>query len=160
MNKRIWPMRAVLLAVAAAGVVGIAAARAETRPDNPNAPRALFTLSQAPNWQVGASYGRLNKAIKVEGVEEKLRADVIDATFAVSPLPWLQLYAQAGASEAKVADLMRDKGGFSGGGLAGAGVNLFQYNEGIQHSAWRFTVRLAGQYEWRTSSDEGSGKLS
>lgn len=123
------------------------------------APQALVTLTDASRWQAGLAYAHVSRTVESDGAEWKLRGDIGDVLLGFSPAPWLWLYAQGGASEARLAGVMNDKPSAGAGGLLGANLNLWQFNEGVRATAWRFTVQMAGQYAWRTTRDEGSGKI-
>lgn len=127
--------------------------------EDASAPEALVTLPDASRWQVGLAYGHVSRPVDLEGAERKLRGDVADVLLGFAPAPWLLLYGQAGASEARLAGMPGDEPGAGAGGVLGAQVNLWQVHEGVRETSWRFTIRLAGQYGYRTTEDEGDGEV-
>ena len=70
---------------------------------------ALLTWRDPVPWQAGLSYMRVSRPVELEGSERDLKADVVDAMVGVSPWPWLLLYGHAGASEARLEPVMREK---------------------------------------------------
>ena len=68
-------------------------------------------------------------------------------------------YGQVGASQARLDGPMREDASAGAGGLLGARVNLWQLYEGVQATAWRVTLQLAGQYAFRTTEDDGEGDV-
>ena len=121
---------------------------------------ALLTWRDPVPWQAGLSYMQVSRPVDLEGVEWDLKADVVDAMVGVSPWPWLLLYGHVGAAEAELEKTMAAKGSGGAGGLVGARVNVWQIYEGVENSAWRVTLQLAGEYSHRTSADDGAGELA
>lgn len=140
--------------------LGTAAACAERNViEDPSADHALLTWSDPVPWQVGLAYMGISRPVDLEGAEWDLRGDVLDAAVGVAPWEWLLLYGQAGISSARLDGPMRADADYGAGGLLGANVNLWQIYEGVQVTSWRFTLKLAGQYAYRTTADAGEGEL-
>jgi hypothetical protein len=151
MNKRIgW----ILL-----GALWAAPALARNAMEDPSADVALLTWRDPANWQAGLSYAYVSRQVVLDGVEWRLRGDIVDAAVGVSPWPWLLLYGQAGASQARLDGAMQSKASPGAGGLLGARVNLWQLYEGVHKTAWRLTLQVAAQHAVRTSEDDGEGEL-
>ena len=127
--------------------------------EDASAEQALLTWSDPVPWQAGLAYAHVSRPVDLEGLDVKLRADIVDAELGVSPWPWLLLYGRAGGSKARLDGAMRDDTRSGGGGGGGARLNLWQVYEGVQVTAWRLTVQLAGQYLYRTAEDDGDGDL-
>ena len=124
-----------------------------------SADSALLTWSDPSSWQVGLAYMRLSRPVDLNGAEWDLTGNLIDATIGVSPWPWLLLYGQVGGSQATLDGLLSQEPTIGAGGLLGARLNLWQLYEGVQRTAWRVTLQVAGQYAYRTSEDDGDGDL-
>ena len=140
--------------------LGAAAASAQRNVmEDPSADPALLTWSDPAPWQAGLVYQHLSRPVDLDGVERELSANIGDVAIGVMPWPWLLLYGQAGASDGRLEGLMREDAEFGAGGLLGARVNLWQIYEGVQKTAWRLTLQLAGQYAYRTAADDGEGEL-
>ena len=127
--------------------------------EDASAPEALVILPDASRWEVGLAYGHVSRSVDLEGTERKLQGDLGDVLLGFSPVPWLKLYGQAGASEARLTGMAGEEPGPGAGGVLGAQVNLWQVHEGVRKTAWRFTIRLAGQYGYRTTEDEDDGSV-
>lgn len=127
--------------------------------EDPSADPALLTWSEPGAWQVGLVYEHLSRPVDLDGAEWDLSADIGDVAIGFSPWPWLLLYGQVGASDGRLEGLMREDAEYGAGGLLGARLNVWQLYEGVQKTAWRFTVQLAGQYAYRTTADDGEGDL-
>ena len=127
--------------------------------EDPSADRALLTWSDPAPWQVGLVYQNISRPVELEGAEWDLSGDAIDASIGVTPWDWLLLYGQAGISSARLDGPMREDADYGAGGLLGASVNLWQVYEGVQVTSWRFTIKLAGQYAYRTTADNGEGEV-
>ena len=127
--------------------------------DDTSGETALLTWRDPVPWQAGLGYLRLSRPVELDGSERDLKAHVVEAMVGVSPWPWLLLYGQVGASEAQLEDGMRAMGDPGAGGLLGARLNLWQIFQGVQNTAWRLTLQLAGQYAYRTGEDDGEGEL-
>ncbi len=122
---------------------------------------ALLTWRDPHPWQAGVVYSRIQRPMEINKQEFDFRGDVIDAYVGVAPFGWLLLYGQAGASQAELKDWMADSASFGAGGLLGMRVNLWEIDQGVENTAWRFTVKLAAQYAYRTTADDDEvGKLS
>ena len=128
--------------------------------DDPSAPESLITWRDPAQVQAGLVYSHVSRMVDVGGVESKFRADAVDAQIGVSPWSWLLLYGQAGASDGRLRDAMSADASTGAGGLLGVRLNLWQVFEGVQVTSWRFTVKLAGEYSYRTAEDDGSGSLA
>jgi hypothetical protein len=128
-------------------------------PEDPSAESALITWRDPSAFQVGLSYTRISRQVDLGGVEWALRGDSIDVAMGFSPARWLLFYGQAGGSKARLQDRMVEEANFGAGGLLGARINLWQLYEGVQATAWRLTLQLAGQYTFRTARDHGDGDL-
>lgn len=140
--------------------LGAAAAVAQRNVmEDPSADPALLTWRDPFPWQAGLVYQHLSRPVDLDGVERELSANIGDVAIGVMPWPWLLLYGQAGASDGRLEGLMREDAEFGAGGLLGARVNLWQIYEGVQKTAWRLTLQLAGQYAYRTAADDGEGDL-
>ncbi len=146
-----WTMMVVLGATAALAQRSVM--------EDPSADPALLTWSEPGAWQVGLAYAHLSRPVDLAGSEQELSGDAYEAAIGFSPWPWLLLYGQMGASEARLDGAMSRNTGLGAGGLLGARVNVWQLYEGVQENAWRFTVQVAGQYAYRTSADDGEGEL-
>jgi hypothetical protein len=120
---------------------------------------ALLTWSDPSCWQVGLVYSHVSRPVLVDGVEWDLRGGIADAAIGFSPWPWMLLYGQVGGSQAKLDGLAEEEFSAGAGGLLGARVNLWQLYEGLQATAWRVTLQVAGQYAFRTTEDDGAGDL-
>lgn len=120
---------------------------------------ALLTWSEPGAWQVGLAYTHLSRPVDLEGAEWDLSGDIVDAVIGFSPLPWMLLYGQVGSSKASLDGRLRENPSAGAGGLLGARVNLWQLYEGVQATAWRLTLQLAGQYAFRTTQDNGDGDI-
>ncbi len=127
--------------------------------EDPSANVALLTWRDPVPWQFGLGYARVSRPVDLEGSEVDLKADIVDAMVGVSPWPWLLLYGQAGASEGNLEGMMRAEPSAGAGGVLGARMNVWQVFEGVQNTAWRVTLQLAGQYAFWTSEDDGDGDL-
>ena len=127
--------------------------------DDLSADPALVTWGDPSDWQVGLAYAHVSRAVEMVGIEGDFRGDVADVAIGYSPAPWLLLYGQAGGSQMRLEDFMRDDATFGPGGLLGARVNLWQIHEGESVTAWRVTLQLAGQYAYRTAKDDGAGEI-
>lgn len=127
--------------------------------EDPSADPALLTWSEPGAWQVGLVYENLSRPVELNGAELDLRGDIGDVAVGFSPWPWFLLYGQIGASQAGLDGAMTEKAEFGAGGLLGARANLWQLYEGVQKTAWRVTLQLAGQYAYRTTADDGEGDL-
>ena len=127
--------------------------------EDSSAEGALLTWHDPVPWQVGLGYERLARPVKLAGAEMDLKADVVEGMVGVAPWPWLLLYGHVGAAEAELEKTMAAKGSGGAGGLVGARVNVWQIYEGVENSAWRVTLQLAGEYSHRTSADDGAGEL-
>lgn len=127
--------------------------------DDLSADPALVTWRNPADWQVGLAYAHVSRAVELAGIERDFRGDVADVAIGYSPAPWLLLYGQAGGSQMRLEDFMREDASFGPGGLLGARVNLWQIHEGESVTAWRFTLQLAGQYAYRTAQDDGAGEI-
>lgn len=153
MKHTTWVLMAMLAATAAA-------ASQRNVSEDRTAPEALITWSDPVKWQTGLMYAHLSRGVELPGgTERALSGDIFDAAVGVSPWPWLLLYGQAGASQAQLEDVMSTDADLGAGGLLGARLSLWQIYEGIQSTAWRFTLQLAGQYAYRTTEDDGEGDL-
>lgn len=141
----------------AAVMLGTAAVQAQ-RPDAA-APEALLTWRDPARLEVGAIYAHLSREVELAGAEWRLRGEAVDVQLGVSPWPWLLLFGQVGASEARLRGPMHRDGSAGAGGRLGAHLNVWQIYEGVQVSSWRFTVKLAGEYAYRTARDDGAGEL-
>ena len=140
--------------------VGVSVACAQRNVmEDPSADQALLTWSDPAGWQVGLAYMNISRPVDLDGAEWDLRGDTIDATVGVSPWAWLLLYGQAGVSSARLDGPMREDSDYGAGGLLGANVNLWQIYEGVQVTSWRVTLKLAVQYAYRTTADNGEGDL-
>ncbi len=146
-----WMLLALIAAPAALGQRNVR--------EDASAPVALVTLPDASRWQAGLDYAHLSRPVELDGVEWRLRGDVVDVFVGYSPAPWLMLYGQAGASQARLDSLLQEEPGAGAGGLLGVRVNLWQLHEGVQVSSWRFSLLLDGQAAYRTTDDEGDGEL-
>jgi hypothetical protein len=120
---------------------------------------ALLTWSNPGAWQFGLAYTRVSRPVDLEGAEWDLRGDIVDAMVGVSPWPWMLLYGQVGSSKASLDGALREDPSAGAGGLLGARINLWQLYEGLQATAWRVTLQLAGQYTFRTTEDDGDGDI-
>ena len=141
-------------------VVGATAAFAQRNVmEDRSADPALLTWSDPSAWEFGLGYTHLSRPVKLDGVEWTLRGQIVDAAVGFYPRPWLLLYGQVGGSQARLDDVQREEPSAGAGGLLGARVNLWQLYEGLQATAWRVTLQLAGQYSFRTTQDEGDGDL-
>ena len=127
--------------------------------EDPSADPALLTWSEPDAWQAGVVYTHLARQVDLDGLQPDLKGDIYDGAVGFSPLPWLLLYGQAGASQARLEGSMREDTANGGGGLVGLRLNLWQLFEGEQKTAWRLLLQLAGQYAYRTTSDDGEGEL-
>lgn len=123
-----------------------------------SADSALITWGTPVKIQVGAVYTHLARPVDIGYREDTLRGDIVDACIGVSPWPWLLLYGQVGASDARL-DSLNESSQMGAGGLAGLRINLWQVFEGVQETAWRFTVQAAGEFEYRNSKDSGDGEV-
>jgi hypothetical protein len=123
-----------------------------------SADEALITWSNPVNVTVGLIYTHLSRRVMLGNVEENLRGDIVDVGVGLAPWPWLLLYGQVGGSQARL-DALSEEPSIGAGGLLGAQVNLWQLYEGIQATAWRLTLQVAGQYEFRTTQENGDGDL-
>jgi hypothetical protein len=141
-------------------LLGATAAFAERNmAEDSSAEGALLTWSDPSAWQVGLVYAHLSRQVELEGVEWELRGQTVDAAIGFAPWPWILLYGQAGGSQARVAEAMRENTAVGAGGLLGARVNLWQIYEGVQRTSWRVTLGVAGQYAYRTGADDGEGDI-
>lgn len=120
---------------------------------------ALLTWKDPVPWQAGLIYQRLSRPVELDGTEWDLKAHVAEAMVGVSPWPWLLLYGQAGAAEARLSEAMAASADAGAGGLLGARLNAWQIHQGAHRTAWRLTLQAAGQYAYRTSADGGEGEL-
>jgi opacity protein-like surface antigen len=120
---------------------------------------ALLTWSDPTAWQFGLAYARMSRPVDLDGDEWTLRGDIVDASVGFYPAPWLLLYGQVGGSQGRLDDVQLEDPSAGAGGLLGVRVNLWQLYEGVQATAWRITLQLAGQYAFRTTQDEGDGDL-
>jgi len=127
--------------------------------EDPSAEEALLTWHDPVPWQAGLVFARVSRPVEIDGVERDLRGHVADVMIGVSPWPWLLLYGQVGASDASLEGAPRPEFDFGAGGLLGARLNLWQIYQGVQNTAWRLTLQLAGQYAFRDTEDSGSGDL-
>ncbi|HRT05859.1 MAG TPA: hypothetical protein P5204_09180 [Kiritimatiellia bacterium] len=120
---------------------------------------ALLTWKDPVPWQAGLIYQRLSRPVELDGTERDFKAHVAEAMVGVSPWPWLLLFGQAGASEARLEGSMSASADAGAGGLLGARLNAWQIHQGAHRTAWRLTLQVAGQYAYRTSADDGEGEL-
>lgn len=128
--------------------------------EDPSGETALLTWRDPVPWQAGLSFMRLSRPVKLDGAERDLKGNVVEAMVGVSPWPWLLLYGHVGAAEARLdGGPMRENADAGVGGLLGARLNLWQIYQGVHKTAWRLTLQLDGQYAYRTSADDGEGKL-
>lgn len=127
--------------------------------EDASADPALLTWSNPARWQAGLAYARVSRMVDRAGVETHLRADIVDAEIGLRPWPWLLLYGQAGGSRPQLDAGGREEFSVGAGGGGGARLNLWQLHEGVQTTAWRLTLQLAGQYVYRTGGDDGDGEL-
>lgn len=141
-------------------MIGAAAALAQRNVmEDRSADPALLTWSDPASWQVGLVYARVSRPVLMDGGEVDLHGGIVDAAIGVSPWPWMLFYGQVGASQARLDGPMREDASAGAGGLLGARVNLWQLYEGVQATAWRVTLQLAGQYAFRTTEDDGEGDV-
>ena len=141
-------------------ILGAAAACAQRNVlEDESAESALLTWSDPSAWQVGFAYSRVSRPVLLDGVEADLDADIAEATIGFSPWGWLLFYGQAGASLGRLDPVMAEDADAGASGLLGARANLWQLYEGVQVTAWRVTLQLAGQYAVRGSRDAGEGEL-
>lgn len=125
-----------------------------------SAEAALLTWSDPAMWQVGLVYTRVSRPVELEsGAEWNLAGDIGDAEIGVSPWPWLLIYGQVGGSKARLDGAQREEPSVGAGGVLGARVNLWQLHEGVQATAWRVTLQVAGQHAYRTTDDDGDGDI-
>jgi hypothetical protein len=127
--------------------------------EDPSADPALLTWSDPASWQVGLIYQRVSRPVDLDGVESKLRGSILDVAVGVSPFPWWLIYGQVGAAQARLDGVMPADADYGAGGVLGTRLNLWQLYEGVQATAWRLTLQLAGQYAFRTTSDDGNGEV-
>ena len=127
--------------------------------EDPSADPALLTWENPVPWQVGVNYMSLSRPVDLDGADLDLKGDVVEGEVGVQPWPWLLCYGQAGVSQARLDGRMSEDGDGGAGGLLGLRVNVWQIYEGVHRTAWRATLQLAGQYAYRTSADDGEGKL-
>jgi len=153
MNKIVGGLLLVLLALPASW------ARDNSVEDR-SADEALLTWANPFPWQVGAAYQNHARPVDLGGAEWKLKGQSVAGEVGVRPWPWLLVYGQVSANEARLAERMRENADPGAGGLLGLKANLWQINEGLARAAWRVRLQLAGYYAYRTSSDAGEGKLS
>ena len=121
--------------------------------------QALLTWSNPAGWEAGLVYAHVSRDVDLEGQTARLKGDIAEAEIGVSPWSWLLLYGRAGGSRARLEGVMRDESDAGGGGGGGALLNLWQVYEGVQVTAWRLTLQLAGQYLYHTTQDDGDGQL-
>lgn len=122
-------------------------------------PAAIITLTDASRWEAGLVYAHMSRRVDLEGQECRLRGDVVDVFLGFAVVPWLQLYGQVGASQARLDDILNPRPGAGAGGLIGARLNLWQFHADRTESSWRFTVQVDGQVAHRTTDDKGGGDL-
>ena len=127
--------------------------------EDASAETALLTWKNPVPWQAGLGYLRLARPVDLDGTERELKAHVAEAMVGVSPWPWLLLYGQVGAAEARLGEAMAATADAGAGGLLGARLNAWQIFQGAHKTAWRLTLQVAGQYAYRTSADGGEGEL-
>lgn len=127
--------------------------------EDASAEKSLLTWRDPVPWQAGLGYQRLSRPVEMDGRERDLKAHVAEAMVGVSPWPWLLLYGQAGAAEARLDGDMAESADPGAGGALGARLNVWQIYQGAQKTAWRLTLQLAGQYAYRTGRDDGEGEL-
>jgi len=137
-------------------LLGASGALAKNVEEDRSADVALLTWRDPVSWQFGLVYTHLSRSVDMGNIEDSLRGDLMDVAVGLNPWPWLLLYGQVGASKARL-DALREEPSNGAGGLLGARVNLWQLYEGVQNTAWRVTLQLAGQYAYRTSNDDGDG---
>ncbi|MDD2240918.1 MAG: hypothetical protein PHO14_05640 [Kiritimatiellae bacterium] len=123
------------------------------------APDAIVTLSDASRWEAGLAYVHMSRRMNLEGQEYRLRGDAADIFLGFAVTPWLQLYGQVGASQARLDDRVNPRPGAGAGGLIGARLNLWQFDGNPQEKAWKLTLQAAGQLAYRTTDDKGGGDL-
>ncbi len=123
-----------------------------------SADEALLTWSNPINVQAALIYTHLSRPVDLGSQEDSLRGDIVDVGVGYTPWPWLLLYGQVGGSQPSL-DALSENPSIGAGGLLGAQVNLWQLYEGELATAWRLTLQLTGQYEYRTSQDHGDGEL-
>lgn len=141
-------------------LLGAGAAVAERNvAEDPSANQALLRWSDPAAWRLGLVYAHLSRQVELEGAEWRLRGQGVDAAIGVSPWPWMLLYGQAGGSQARLDGVMDENTDYGAGGLLGVRVNLWQLYEGVQNTAWRVTLGLAGQYAFRAGADNGDGDI-
>ena len=146
-----WMLMMTLVVPAAWATLGV-------EEDN-SADPALLTWTDPVPWQVGVTYLQLLRPVKLDKADLDLKGNNVEGEIGVMPWPWLLLYGQAGATEARLSNRMGDNGDAGAGGLLGLKVNVWQIYEGVHRAAWRTTLQLAGQYAYRTTGDGGEGKL-
>lgn len=127
--------------------------------EDASADPALLTWRDPVPWEFGIGYAQVSRPVELEGAEADLSAQTVEARAGVSPWPVLLLYGQVGATEGRLEGVMGADGSAGAGGLLGARVNLWQIYQGVDRSAWRVTLQLAGQYAYRTVDDDGAGEL-
>lgn len=152
-------MKTKILWLAMILAAATAASAQKTIRDDASAPTALVTLPDASRWQAGLAYARVARMVTLDGVEWKLRANGIDVLLGFAPVPWFQIYGQAGAAEARLVDAMSDLLSPGGGGLVGARLYLWQLHQGAQATAWRLTLLADGHYAYRSTQEDDEGKL-
>ena len=122
--------------------------------------RALFSWHDPNRIQVGIGYARISRGAEVGGIERRLQADVAEAGLGAWALPWLLVHGSAGACQAGFEDAMDEKGSAEFAGRIGLRANLWQVDEGLRESSWRFTAGFAGDYGHFASGDDGEGETS
>jgi hypothetical protein len=152
--------RAALILFLAALALRASAGQGDLRYD-PSAPEALLAWRDPSRLHVAALYQRFSRTVDFDGIERRLDADLVEAQIGLAPWPWLLLYGQVGSTtEARLRNAMSRDASAAAGGLLGIRVNLWQIDQGVDVSSWRFTVKLAGEYAYRTADDDGSGSLA
>ena len=117
---------------------------------------ALLTWSRPENVQIGFLYSRMERTLENYGV---LDSTLLDAQVGVDVFPWWRLYGRVGSSDAKI-KMQRFSANHAVGGLLGTRFNVWQIDEGLQRTAWQFTVQLDASYAYRTTREDRSGSLT
>ena len=127
--------------------------------EDASAEQSLLTWSNPVGWEAGLAYVHVTRSVDLEGLETRLKADIADVEIGMMPWPWLLVYGRAGGSQAQLTEVAGDDSSPGGGGGIGMRLNLWQIYEGVQATAWRFTLQMAGQYMYRTTQDDGDGEV-